>query len=113
VLRHYHYRVLAKNFGAIRLIEVPKAAPQGNSTANSVRDSQSDPAHPAAHGFVKGRSIRTFVAPHVGRRVVLKMDLQDFFPSLSGARFSILSHGGISRDGRGSVGRHLYERATA
>ncbi len=41
---------------------------------------------PAVHGFVKGRSIKTFVAPHVGQRVVLKMDLQDFFPSISGAR---------------------------
>src|SRR5205807_10038055 len=44
------------------------------------------PTHPAAHGFVKGRSIKTFVAPHAGQRVVLRMDLRDFFPSLAGAR---------------------------
>ena len=44
------------------------------------------PAHPATHGFVKGRSIKTFVAPHVGKRVVLRMDLRDFFPNFRAAR---------------------------
>jgi RNA-directed DNA polymerase len=44
------------------------------------------PAHPAAHGFVKGRSVKTFVAPHVGRRVVLRMDVKDFFPTFGGRR---------------------------
>src|SRR5262249_21396066 len=44
------------------------------------------PPHPAAHGFVKGRSIQTFAAPHVSQRVVVRMDLQDFFPSISAAR---------------------------
>ncbi len=28
-----------------------------------------------------GRSVRTFVAPHVGHEVVLRMDLEDFFAS--------------------------------
>jgi len=85
-LRHYHYRVLAKNFGAIRLIEVPKPRLKEIQRRILSEILSQIPPHPAAHGFVKGRSIRTFVAPHVGRRVVLKMDLQDFFPSLSGAR---------------------------
>jgi hypothetical protein len=44
------------------------------------------PPHSAAHGFRKERSIQTFAAPHVGQRVVLLMDLKDFFPSISGAR---------------------------
>jgi hypothetical protein len=44
------------------------------------------PPHPAVHGFRKGRSIKTFVAPHVGQRVVLRMDLEQFFPSISRAR---------------------------
>ncbi len=44
------------------------------------------PPHPASHGFVPGRSIRTFIALHVGRRVVLRMDLSDFFPSFRAAR---------------------------
>jgi RNA-directed DNA polymerase len=42
------------------------------------------------HGFVKGRSIKTFAAPHAGRRVVLRMDLREFFPRLSRARVQAL-----------------------
>jgi hypothetical protein len=48
------------------------------------------PPHPAAHGFVKGKSVKTFVAPHVGRRVVLRMDLRDFFPTFGGVRIQNL-----------------------
>jgi hypothetical protein len=44
------------------------------------------PVHAAAHGFRQGRSCRSFVAPHVGREVVLRMDLRDFFPSIPVAR---------------------------
>jgi RNA-directed DNA polymerase len=85
-LRHYSYRVLAKQFGSVRLIEVPKPRLKEIQRRILGEILERVPAHPAAHGFVKGRSIRTFVAPHVGQRIVLKMDLQDFFPSLSGAR---------------------------
>ena len=85
-LRHYHYRVLAKRFGAVRLIEAPKMHLKKLQRQVLANILSLIPPHPAVHGFVPGRSIRTFVEPHVARRVVLKMDLQDFFPSLSGAR---------------------------
>jgi RNA-directed DNA polymerase len=39
---------------------------------------------------VKGRSIRTFVTPHVGKVVVLRMDLRDFFPSIQRARIQAI-----------------------
>ncbi len=41
------------------------------------------PTHDAAHGFVTGRSTVTNAAPHVGRQIVVNVDLQDFFPSIS------------------------------
>src|SRR5205814_1806690 len=44
------------------------------------------PPSEVAHGFVPGRGVRTFVAPHVGRAVVVRMDLEDFFASVSRAR---------------------------
>jgi hypothetical protein len=44
------------------------------------------PPHEAAHGFRRGRSVATFTAPHVGKCCVLRMDLQDFFASIHGAR---------------------------
>src|SRR5262245_5018401 len=43
-------------------------------------------SHPAAHGFERGRSIVTNALPHVGRAVVLRFDIRDFFPSTSADR---------------------------
>src|SRR5207245_590999 len=44
------------------------------------------PVEPPAHGFLPGRSIVTNAGAHVGRRVVLNMDLEDFFPTITFAR---------------------------
>ena len=41
------------------------------------------PVRDAAHGFVKKRSIFSNAAAHTGRRVVVCMDLRDFFPSIT------------------------------
>jgi RNA-directed DNA polymerase len=48
------------------------------------------PVHRAVHGFCHGRSIKTFAQPHAGQHVVLRMDIQNFFPSISGARVQAL-----------------------
>ena len=85
-LRHYHYRLLAKDGGSVRLIEAPKERLKEIQRRILWWILDFIPVHAAAHGFCEGRSIRTFVAPHVGQRVVLRMDLQDFFPSFAGAR---------------------------
>jgi RNA-directed DNA polymerase len=85
-LSHYRYRVLAKSSGSLRLIEAPKDRLKQIQRQILSGILHAMPAHPAVHGFVKERSIRTFAEPHVGRRVVLRMDLKDFFPSFSGAR---------------------------
>jgi RNA-directed DNA polymerase len=85
-LEHYHYRMLAKATGSVRLIETPK--PRLKNLQRRILGAILDriPSHPAVHGFVTGRSIRTFAAPHVGQRVVLRMDLENFFPTFPGAR---------------------------
>lgn len=41
---------------------------------------------PSAHGFVKGRSIVTNARLHVRQRLVLNIDLEDFFPSINFGR---------------------------
>lgn len=89
-LRHYHYRVLSKRSGHIRLIEAPK--PRLKAIQRQILTSILDkiPPHSAAHGFVKSRSIRTFVGPHVGQQIVLRMDLRDFFPSITAPRIQTL-----------------------
>jgi len=78
--------VLAKEGGSIRLIEAPKTRLKDMQRKILAGILELIPLHDAAHGFRKGRSIKTFAAPHVGWRIVLRMDLQDFFPSLRGGR---------------------------
>jgi RNA-directed DNA polymerase len=89
-LRHYHYRLLTKQSGAHRLIEAPKPRLKDLQRKILAGILEKIPPHGAVHGFRKRHSIKTFVTPHVGRRVVLKMDLEDFFPSISGARVQAL-----------------------
>jgi RNA-directed DNA polymerase len=85
-LRHYRYHWIAKASGSFRLIESPK--PRLKQIQRKLLDEilSRIPPHEAAHGFRPGRSVSTFVAPHAGRQVVLKMDLRDFFPSITAAR---------------------------
>jgi RNA-directed DNA polymerase len=85
-LRHYRYRWVAKSNGSLRLIEAPK--PRLKRLQRRVLDTilLPIPPHEAAHGFRPGRSVTTFTAPHIGRTIVLKMDLRDFFVSITSAQ---------------------------
>jgi RNA-directed DNA polymerase len=85
-LRHYYYRWIAKRDGSARLVEAPKQRLRAIQRYLLEKVLEAIPAHEAVHGFRKGRSIKSFTAPHVGREVVLKLDLRNFFPSLTTAR---------------------------
>jgi RNA-directed DNA polymerase len=85
-LSHYHYRILAKPGGNIRLIEAPKQRLRQMQRQILAEILEKVPVHPAVHGFRRGRSIKSFAAPHVGQRVVVRMDLRDFFTSISAPR---------------------------
>ena len=85
-LRHYRYRWLTKRDGTARLIEVPKPRLKAMQRRILAEILDRIPPHRAAHGFRAAHSIRTFVAPHVGRALVLRLDLRDFFPSIWRAR---------------------------
>lgn len=89
-MSHYHYRILAKTSGGLRLIEAPKSRLKSIQRQILHGILETVPAHSAVHGFVKGRSIKTFAAIHSGKRAVLRMDLRDFFPSISRARTQAL-----------------------
>jgi RNA-directed DNA polymerase len=81
-LQHYRYRILSKPNGNVRLIEAPKDRLKTMQRKILSGILSHIPVHTAVHGFVKGRSIKTFAAPHAGKRVILRMDLADFFPRL-------------------------------
>ena len=53
------------------------------------------PVHGKSHGFLAGRSIATNAAAHVGSKIILKVDLKDFFPTITFRRAKgIFRHAG-------------------
>ncbi|WP_194817619.1 reverse transcriptase family protein [Nocardia sp. XZ_19_385] len=84
-LSHYRYRQLPKTSG-VRLVEAPKVRLREIQRRILHRVLSEIPAHPACHGFEKGRSATTFAAPHAGAEVVVRVDLRDFFTSIGVAR---------------------------
>lgn len=57
------------------------------------------PVHDACHGFVPGRSTVSNAEPHQNARVVIKMDLLDFFPSIHYRRVAgLFEHYGYGHD---------------
>lgn len=89
-LRHYRYRAVEKRSEGVRLLESPKPRLKGLQRRILAGILDRIEPHDAAHGFRRGRSIKSFVAPHAGQRVLLRMDLSEFFPSISGPRVQAL-----------------------
>ena len=80
---HYRRFTIPKKTGGERLISAPM--PRLKRAQYFVLDAilAHVPVHEAAHGFVPGRSILTNAGAHVGRDVVVNLDLKDFFPTLT------------------------------
>ncbi|MEJ2592322.1 MAG: reverse transcriptase family protein [Candidatus Thiodiazotropha sp.] len=89
-LHHYRYQWTEKRSGAPRLIEIPKTRLKAIQRRILGEILNRVPSHTSAHGFIRGRSCRSFVAPHVGKPVVIRMDLKDFFHSVPVARIGAL-----------------------
>jgi RNA-directed DNA polymerase len=88
-LSHYRYHTVPKKDG-VRIVEAPKSRMKAIQRKILTQILDAVPGHPAAHGFVQGRSIRTFATPHAGQDILLRMDLENFFPSISGVRVQAL-----------------------
>lgn len=103
-LCHYRRRWVAKSDGNFRLIEIPKQRLKQIQRRILSEILERIPAHEAAHGFVKGRSIVTFAEPHAGKEIVLKIDIRDFFPSFS---FTRVHHLFLAAGYPDEVGKYL------
>ncbi|SMP63851.1 RNA-directed DNA polymerase [Neorhodopirellula lusitana] len=96
---HYRRRVLPKRDGRERLIEEPRPVLKRVQRIIAREILIHVPLHDAAHAYRPSRSVQTCAAPHAGQRVVLKMDLQDFFGGISCRRVSALfRHAGYDRE---------------
>jgi RNA-directed DNA polymerase len=85
-LRNYRYRTLPRRGGLPRLIEAPKARLKEVQrwVLHDILDHV--PAHEAAHGFTQGRSAVSNARAHTGQETVLRLDLKDFFASITAGR---------------------------
>ncbi|WPB73401.1 reverse transcriptase family protein [Archangium violaceum] len=83
---HYVTFSIPKRNGGRRLIMAPKRRLKALQRKLLPLLVDKLPVSGHAHGFRAGRSIRTGAEPHVGKAVVLKMDLADFFPSVTYVR---------------------------
>jgi RNA-directed DNA polymerase len=79
---HYVQFAIPKRSGGERIILAPKR--ELKAVLRELNSLLVDklPVSEYAHGFRKGRSIATHAAEHVGKKVVMRLDLKDFFPSL-------------------------------
>jgi RNA-directed DNA polymerase len=83
---HYIHFQIPKKTGGVREISAP--LPRLKQAQQWILDNilERIVLHPTAHGFRRGRSIITNAQPHVGALVVINLDLQNFFPSISYSR---------------------------
>ncbi|WP_157308604.1 reverse transcriptase family protein [Chitinophaga tropicalis] len=79
---HYKRFYLPKKSGGRRLISAPM--PQLKAAQYWVLQNilYKIPGSQSAHGFIPGRSIVTNAQQHVGKDVVINIDLRDFFPTI-------------------------------
>jgi hypothetical protein len=97
---HYVYRWVKKRSASLetgsphtrlvttpwRLIEAPKRTLKAAQRKILAEILEKIPAHPAAHGFVRGKSIVSNARPHVGQAVVIKLDLRNFYANVTFSR---------------------------
>ncbi|MBV9414051.1 MAG: RNA-directed DNA polymerase [Solirubrobacterales bacterium] len=85
-LRHYRYATLPRAGRPVRVIERPKHRLKAIQRRLLHEVLDWIPAHEASHGFTRGRSVRTHAGGHTGRFVVVRLDLADFFASITAGR---------------------------
>lgn len=88
-LAHYTCRWVRKRSSSSsqgRLIEAPKRWLKEVQRRVLFEILDRIPKHDAAHGFCRRRSILTHASLHASKRAVLRMDLEDFFPTVRASR---------------------------
>jgi len=80
---HYQRFQIPKKRGGFRSISAPM--PRLKAAQNWILENilYQVPLHPAAHGFVPGKSIVTNAQPHVKAETVINLDLKNFFLTIT------------------------------
>jgi len=83
---HYQRWTVPKRDGSPRLISAPKPDLKAVQRWIAREVTEHLPVHGAAHGFLVGRSIATNARVHAGARVLVKLDIKDFYPTVTWRR---------------------------
>jgi len=83
---HYQRWTVPKRDGTPRLISAPKPDLKAVQRWIAREVTEHLPIHGAAHGFLVGRSIATNATVHAGARVLVKLDIKDFYPTVTWRR---------------------------
>ena len=113
-LRNYRYRTVPRRNGLPRVIEAPKA--RLKEIQRWVLHELLDhvPAHDAAHGFTRGRSVVSNARLHTQQALVLRLDLKDFFASVTAGRvYGIFRTVGYAAAGRPRTDRAYHQHGAA
>lgn len=80
---HYIQFTVPKRSGGLRTLSAPhrKLAKVQQWILRTILDKLA--TQPAAHGFVKSRSILTNAREHAGKQIVVNCDLENFFPTIT------------------------------
>ena len=78
----YHTFTIPKKTGGYRRIAAPNPQLRAVQQKILVKILAPLPVHDAAHGYVTGRSTVTNAAPHIGKAVLIKFDLANFFDTI-------------------------------
>jgi RNA-directed DNA polymerase len=84
-VRYRHFEI-PKRSGGMRQIHAPVGLVRDLQDRLHAELKQLYRAHPNAHGFVDARSVASNAADHAGKRWVLNVDLEDFFPTINFGR---------------------------
>jgi retron-type reverse transcriptase len=85
---HYSMRQIPKKSGGTRLLMAPMPRLKAVQRAMHAKLISQLPVHESVHGFRKGRDALSAATPHVGKDVVISVDIENFFPSFTFRRVS-------------------------
>ncbi len=79
----YHRVLIPKRNGGYRRLDVPSVLMKlcQEKILNKILSPM--PVHPCAKAYVKGSRLRDAALPHVGKPVVVKLDIHDFYGSIT------------------------------
>jgi retron-type reverse transcriptase len=83
---HYIAYGIKKRAGGVRIIHAPKKKLKAILRTLNRELVSKLPVSDCAHGFLKQKSVKTGAQLHVAKPVLLRLDLKDFFPSVTSAR---------------------------